>query len=283
MSQASALITSLNSRLDMTIGASTTPSQTNVLAWIDETVKWIMVLLAEQNSDLGREIGTIKTIKKTITGITTATPPVVTSASHGLSDGEEILIKSVVGMTDVNDEWFIVDDKTTSTLELQDATATDVVGAAYDDYTSGGYIYKKEYTDLASYMYAPAKKGWIQKTHERKSIDLTTEDKLMEYDPAEVDEPAMFYVDGDNNVHFIPTPDDEYIIKIPYWKITTAITLTTSTVPFNGLLDSLIVEAVEMRAKIREELDPAETQNWFKFLGDRVKNLCWLRKHGADN
>lgn len=283
MSQASALITSLNSRLDMTIGTSTTPSQTDVLAWMDETVKWIMVILAEQNSDLGREIGTIKTIKKTITGITTATPPVVTSASHGLSDGEEVLIKSVVGMTEVNDEWYLIDDGATHTFELQDATATDVVGAAYTDYSSSGYIYKKEYTDLTSYLYAPAKKGWIQKTHERVPIELTTEDALMEYDPAEVGEPTHFYVDGDNHIHFIPTPDDAYVIKIPYWKITTAITLTTSTIPFNGLLDSLIVEAVEMRAKIREELDPAETQNWFKFLGDRVKNLSWLRKHGADN
>jgi hypothetical protein len=283
MSLASALITSLNSRLDMTIGASTTPSQTNVLAWIDEAVKWIVGVLAEQNSDLGRELGTIKTIKKTITAITTASPPVVTSASHGLSDGEEILIKDVVGMTDVNDIWFIIDDKADDTLELQDLTATDIVGAAYDDYTSGGYIYKKEYTDLASYIYAPAKTAWIHDTYERKAINLCTEEDLLQYDPSHVGEPEKFYVDGDNNIHFIPTPDDAYIVRIPYWKIQTAVTATSSTVPFNGIFDGLIIEAVEMRAKVREEVDPAENQSWMKFLSARVKNVIWLRKHGAEN
>jgi hypothetical protein len=161
--------------------------------------------------------------------------------------------------------------------------AADVVGAGYTAYSSSGYIYKEKYTDLESYLYAPAKQGWIQKSNSRVPIDLTTQEELMDYDPSEVGEPAKFYVDGNNHVHFIPTPDDNYTIRIPYWKVTTAITTTSSTIPFNGLFDSLIVEAVEMRAKIREELDPTETQNWFKFLGDRVKNLAWLRKHGAEN
>ena len=50
---------------------------------------------------------------KTITGITQANPAVVTATSHGYSNGDEVLISGVSGMTEVNGKRFLVADKTT--------------------------------------------------------------------------------------------------------------------------------------------------------------------------
>ena len=45
---------------------------------------------------------------KNITGITQANPAVVTSSSHGYSNGDEVYITGVVGMTEVNGKNFKV-------------------------------------------------------------------------------------------------------------------------------------------------------------------------------
>jgi len=80
--------------------------------------------------------------EKTITGITKADPGVVTSAAHGFTDGQVVLIEDVVGMTEVNDTHFTVNNAATNTFELQTQAATpvDVDTSAYTAYTSGGTI-----------------------------------------------------------------------------------------------------------------------------------------------
>jgi len=55
---------------------------------------------------------------KTITAITAADPPVVTSATHGFSDGDEVRITEVVGMVEVNKVPFTVGEVATNTFEL---------------------------------------------------------------------------------------------------------------------------------------------------------------------
>lgn len=91
-------------------------------------------LLTDDNYSSGTE--------KTITGITRADPGVVTSASHGFTDGEVVLIEDVVGMTEVNDTHFTVANATTDTFELQTQAATpaDVDTSGYTAYASGGTI-----------------------------------------------------------------------------------------------------------------------------------------------
>ncbi len=78
----------------------------------------------------------------TITGITTATPAVVTAASHGLSDGDRVVITKVVGTIgpEVNNQTFVVDVLSSSTFALYDiyGVAITTVGS----YTSGGQITK---------------------------------------------------------------------------------------------------------------------------------------------
>lgn len=74
----------------------------------------------------------------TITGITAADPPVVSSTSHGYSDGAEVFITGVSGMTEVNGRWFVVANKTTHTYELTTIHGDNVDGSSYTAYTSGG-------------------------------------------------------------------------------------------------------------------------------------------------
>lgn len=78
----------------------------------------------------------------TITGITTATPGVVTAAGHGLVDGDRIIITKVVGTmaAEVNYKTFVVDVLSSSTFALYDVYGLPItiVGA----YTSGGQLTK---------------------------------------------------------------------------------------------------------------------------------------------
>lgn len=281
MSLASSLITAIGYRMDITPSASTTPTETEIIKAIDESCKWIAGLCMELESDLGRTLGVIQTIKKTITGITAANPPVVSSAAHGLSDGDEILIRDVVGMTEVNDLWFKVDDKNAGDLELQDYTDTDIDGSAYTAYSSSGYIYKAKYQpSFYATLLSCAKVGWIQKQYERAQITLTTEDDAMNYSPTLIAEPEKFYIDSSNNVVFLPTPNAALIVRIPYYSIP-SITASGDTMPFMGIFDLIIIEAATIRYQNREEYDVGIELNWLKFLLERARAIIWARKRSG--
>jgi hypothetical protein len=58
--------------------------------------------------------------EQTITGATNADPCVVTVASHGYSDGDHIYISGVGGMTELNGNYYTIDNSTTNTVELRD-------------------------------------------------------------------------------------------------------------------------------------------------------------------
>jgi hypothetical protein len=76
---------------------------------------------------------------KTITGATAADPVVITSAAHGLSNGDQVYIEGVVGMTQLNGRWFTVANQATNTFELTDQVdGADIDGSAYTAYSSGG-------------------------------------------------------------------------------------------------------------------------------------------------
>lgn len=277
MSTVATIIAAIGYRLGGGISISSTsdPSQATVIQWINETNQWITGLLAEYDSDLGRTIGTITTIHADISAATKASPCAITATSHGLiSSGTcEVVIKDVVGMTELNDNEF------TFTYTSANAGTLGIDSSDYSTYTSGGYVTKRKYSDLASYIYAPAQKGWIVNSHDRKEIKLRSEDVLVNYDPVEAIEPSEFYLDGENNICFPSYPDAAYTIKIPYWQQPTVLTATTDTVPFLGLLDNVIIEAVTIRAQNRDEYDLSFELKWNSFLLDRVKRVIELRKN----
>ena len=78
----------------------------------------------------------------TITGITTATPAVVTATAHGLSNNSRIIISQVVGTmaAEINNKEYVVQVLTVNTFALYDVhgVAITTVGA----YASGGQLNK---------------------------------------------------------------------------------------------------------------------------------------------
>ena len=98
------------------------------------------LLFGDQYMRLYSGGGLVLEANKTITAITKANPAVVTIASHGYSNGDEIYINSVAGMIEVNARYFIVANKTTHTFQL-----TGVNSSAYTTYASagtGGRVYE---------------------------------------------------------------------------------------------------------------------------------------------
>lgn len=73
-----------------------------------------------------------------LTAITQADPGVVTSTAHGLSNGDEVFLEEVVGMTEVNGKSFIVAGVTANTFELNDVDGATVDTSGFTAYSSGG-------------------------------------------------------------------------------------------------------------------------------------------------
>jgi len=274
MSTVATLLTAIGYRLGGGIAISPTsdPSRAICIQWLNETALWIAGICAENSSDLGRIIGTITTIIPSITAATQACPCAVTSASHGLVTGDEICIKNVVGMTELNDTEF------TFTKVDADSGTLGIDSSAYTAYVSGGTMYKRKYNALASALYVPAQEGWIVKDYSRDKIDLTTEKILVDYSPIETTKPSKFYVDGSNNICFPSYPDDAYTIKIPYWQLPTALTDPENTVPFLGIMDNVFIEAATWRAQNRDEYDITMELKWMVFLNERAQRAIAMRK-----
>ena len=110
-----------------------------------------------------KDNGQITETDKVITAITRANPAVVTSASHGFSNGDHVWINSVGGMTRLNGRRFVVANQTTNTFELTGENST-----SYDAYASAGtaskvyeiattyttaQIFEIQYTQSADVMY----------------------------------------------------------------------------------------------------------------------------------
>ena len=75
---------------------------------------------------------------KTITAATAANPVVITSNAHGLSNGTEVYITGVAGMTQLNGRNFKITGVATNTFQLTNLNGVSVDGTAYTAYTSGG-------------------------------------------------------------------------------------------------------------------------------------------------
>ena len=97
-------------------------SNTHVFTWPSDCV----TLLNVRN---------LMTTAKTVTGASNATPIVITSVAHGLSDDDIIVVHGILGNIAANGTWKVA-NKTDDTLELYGS-----VGAV--DYVSGGKMFKE--------------------------------------------------------------------------------------------------------------------------------------------
>ena len=98
-----------------------------------------------------------------ITGITKANPAVVTSTDHGLVDGDVVQLDNIVGMTELNDEEFIVNVLTSSTFELLGVNSTD-----YATYVSGGTIAVGQFSNFCELT------GYNRQGGSKPEIDATS-------------------------------------------------------------------------------------------------------------
>ena len=112
--------------------------KTRLIPFEFSTTQTYMLEFGDQYMRVYKDEGSVLEGDKTITGITQANPAVVTASSHGYSNGDEVVITGVSGMTEVNNKRFLVADKTTNTFELQDKDGVDINSSGFTAYTSGG-------------------------------------------------------------------------------------------------------------------------------------------------
>ena len=74
----------------------------------------------------------------TISGATAANPVVITDTGHGYTNGDEVYISGVVGMTELNGKNYLVANKNTNDFELTDLQGTNINGTGYTAYGSAG-------------------------------------------------------------------------------------------------------------------------------------------------
>lgn len=82
--------------------------------------------------------GIILNTAKTITGVSNASPGVITSASHGFSNGDEVFIKGIVGPYELNSRFYLVANSATNTFTLTEIDGAPVSTLNLSTYTGGG-------------------------------------------------------------------------------------------------------------------------------------------------
>ena len=128
-------------------------NKTRLIPFEFSTTQTYMLEFSNLKIRFYKDNGSILEGNKTITGITQANPAVVTATSHGYSNGDEVLITTVVGMTEVNSKRFLVAGKTTNTFQLTDKDGTNINSTGYTAYGSAG-ISNKVYEITTPYLTA---------------------------------------------------------------------------------------------------------------------------------
>ena len=120
----------------------TSSAQTRLIPFEFSTTQTYIMEFGNQYIRFYKDNGIITESNKTISGATQANPGVITATSHGYSNGDHIIISSVVGMTELNGKTFKVANKTTNTFELQDVDGNNVNTTSYTAYGSAGVANK---------------------------------------------------------------------------------------------------------------------------------------------
>tara|TARA_Y100001973_G_scaffold87952_1_gene132535 strand:+ start:723 stop:2720 length:1998 start_codon:yes stop_codon:yes gene_type:complete len=120
----------------------TSSAQTRLIPFEFSTTQTYIMEFGHQYIRFFKDNGIITESNKTISGATQANPGVITATSHGYSNGDHIIVSSVVGMTELNGKTFKVANKTTNTFELQDVDGNNVNTTSYTAYGSAGVANK---------------------------------------------------------------------------------------------------------------------------------------------
>ena len=113
-------------------------NKTRLIPFEFSTTQTYMLEFSNLKIRVYKDNGSVLEGDKVISGITKANPAVVTATSHGYSNGDEVVITAVAGMTEVNGKRFLIADKTTNTFELQNKDGVDINSSGFTTYSSGG-------------------------------------------------------------------------------------------------------------------------------------------------
>jgi hypothetical protein len=148
----------------------------------------------------------------TITGITQANPGVITtSASHGYSNGDQVYLTEIGGMTELNNntQYYTVANKTATTFEIQDNDGNNVDTTSFTAYTSGGVV-NRIYTLTTTYAEADLDQlRWTQSAdvlsivhndYAPRDVTRTSDTAWTIADTDFVDGPFLELNDGDTTI-----------------------------------------------------------------------------------
>jgi hypothetical protein len=117
-------------------------NKTRLIPFEFSTTQTYMLEFSNLKMRVYKDRGSVLEGDKTISAITKANPAVVTATGHSYSNGDEVVISGVVGMTEVNGKRFLVANKATNTFELTDKDGTNINSSTFTTYTSGGVANK---------------------------------------------------------------------------------------------------------------------------------------------
>jgi len=117
-------------------------NKTRLIPFEFSTTQTYMLEFSNLKMRVYKDRGSVLEGDKTISAITKANPAVVTATGHGYSNGDEVVISGVVGMTEVNGKRFLVANKATNTFELTNKDGTNINSSSFTTYTSGGVANK---------------------------------------------------------------------------------------------------------------------------------------------
>lgn len=112
-----------------------------------------MLEMGHQYFRVIKDGGYVTDSTKNITGITQANPAVVTSNAHGFSNGQDVYLDGIVGMTELNGRFARVAGATANTFQLTDYQGNNINTTAYAAYSSGGTA-SRLYTVVAPFSEA---------------------------------------------------------------------------------------------------------------------------------
>lgn len=98
------------------------------------------VLIRAGNTSWSINTYTRYSSSKVITGITAASPGVITSAAHGFVTGDRIYLSHIEGMVELNAQEFLVEGINTSTFSLKTLAGAAVDTSTYTAYSAKGDI-----------------------------------------------------------------------------------------------------------------------------------------------
>ena len=113
-------------------------AKTRLIPFEFSTTQTYMMEFGNQYIRFYKDNGQILESNVTISGATQANPVVVTATGHSYSNGDEISITGVAGMTELNNKRYLVANKTTNTFEITNVDGTNINGTGFTAYTSGG-------------------------------------------------------------------------------------------------------------------------------------------------